>query len=348
MAKPRAEDRVGRRLKFRDLQVFFAVVGAGSMAEAARQMGLTQPAVSEVVAQLEHLFAARLFDRTTRGVEATIFGRALLGRAQAALDEIKQGVRDIAFLTDPTVGEVRIGCSQRLSAAIMPQIVERFLQTYPRVALHIDEVLPLTRELSGLRDRKYDLLMGRGDAESPFGDDVNIEILFDDRAIVATARGSKWARRRNIDLAELVDERWILTASDNFRSPGYMGVAEAFRQRGLPMPKSLLITSSAPIATYLFNKGPFFTATSKFAAESLGLDVLPIDLWPESWPAIIITLKNRTLSPVVERFIACAHDVVKSIASRDRRAHRLSLGHHPQARHGRLGGRQGRGGALRG
>ena len=204
MTNSRAEDRVSKRLKFRDLRVFFAVVASGSMAEAARQLNLTQPAVSEIIAQLELLFAARLFDRTTRGVEVTIFGRALLGRAHAALDEMKQGVRDIEFLTDPTRGEVRVGCAQRLSAAIMPQIVERFSQRYPRVVLHIDELAPLTRDLSGLRDRKYDLLMGRPNKplERVFGDDVNLEILFEDRFIVASAKDARWAKRRKIDLAD--------------------------------------------------------------------------------------------------------------------------------------------------
>src|ERR1700744_6653681 len=104
MPNSRAEDRVSNRLKFRDLRVFFAVVASGSMAEAARQWNLTQPAVSEIIAQLEQLFAARLFDRTTRGVEATIFGRALLARAHTALHEGQQGVTDIEFLADPTRG----------------------------------------------------------------------------------------------------------------------------------------------------------------------------------------------------------------------------------------------------
>jgi DNA-binding transcriptional LysR family regulator len=254
MAKICGEVEVGRRLKFRDLRMFFAVVESGSMAKAARQLGLTQPAVSEVIAQLEELFGARLFDRNTRGVEPTIYGRALLTRAQAALDEMKQGVRDIAFLTDPTSGEVRIGCAQRLSAAIMPQIVERFSRTHPRVVLHIDELPPLTRELSGLRDRKYDLLMGRPPkplAQDPFGDDVNLEILFDDRFIVATAKESRWARRRKIDLAELIDARWILTAPDTL---GYTGVAEAFRLRDLSMPKVAVITSSVVVASHLLAK----------------------------------------------------------------------------------------------
>ena len=313
MTKIRGEIEVGRRLKFRDLQVFFAVIESGSMAEAGRQLGLTQPAISEVIAQLELLFAARLFDRDTRGVEPTIYGRALLKRAQAALDEVKQGVRDIAFLTDPTRGEVWIGCAQRLSAAIMPQIVERFSQTYPRIVLHIDELAPLTDDLSGLRDRKYDLMIGRPTKpleQGPFGDDVNIEILFDDQIIVATGKESRWAKRRKIDnLAALIDARWILT------SGAVETVAQASRLRGLSMPKVTLITSSAVVASHLLARTDSVTVTSQFAAEIAGLKVLPIDLGLGSWPALIITLKNRTLNPVAERFIACVREVVNLIAS---------------------------------
>jgi DNA-binding transcriptional LysR family regulator len=103
MAKPVApEHRVGRRLRFRDLQVFFAVVQSGSMARAAQQLGLTQPAVSDIVAALEDMFGVRLFDRNSRGVELTIYGHALLRRGNAAFDELKQGIRDIEFLSDPT------------------------------------------------------------------------------------------------------------------------------------------------------------------------------------------------------------------------------------------------------
>src|ERR1700704_5039550 len=86
MSKIGSEEHVGRRLRFRDLQVFFAVVQSGSMAKAAAQLGLTQPAVSDIVAGLEHMFAVRLFDRNPKGVELTIYGRALLARGRAAFD----------------------------------------------------------------------------------------------------------------------------------------------------------------------------------------------------------------------------------------------------------------------
>jgi DNA-binding transcriptional LysR family regulator len=321
MTSNRTEDRVGMRLKFRDLQVFFTVVASGSMAEAARQLNLTQPAVSEIIAQLEHLFAARLFDRTTRGVEATIFGRALLARAHAALDEMRQGVRDIEFLADPTRGEVRIGCAQRLSAAIMPHIVERFVHRYPRVVLHIDELAP-TRDLHGLRglrERKYDLLMGRSNKpteEEYFGDDVNREILFDDRFIVASAKNSSWARFRRIDLADLTEASWVLAAPDTL---GYIGVARAFGGRGLAMPEVTVITSSVAVANHLLARNQAVTVTSKFAAETTGLHVLPIDLGLGPRPALVLTLRNRTLNPVAERFIACAREVIKSMSNRRNR-----------------------------
>src|ERR1700682_1109955 len=92
------ESQIGRRLRLRDLHVFFTVVQHGSMAKAAAQLGVSQPAVSEVIADLEHALGVRLLDRTTHGAEPTEFGRALLKRSIAAFDELRQGIKDIEFL----------------------------------------------------------------------------------------------------------------------------------------------------------------------------------------------------------------------------------------------------------
>src|SRR5687768_4522398 len=104
MSELRAEDRIGRRLRFRDLQVFLAVAQTRSMAKAATQLGVTQPSVSEIIAGIEQMFAVRLFDRGPRGVELTTSGGALLKHCVAVFDELKQSVRDIEFLADPTMG----------------------------------------------------------------------------------------------------------------------------------------------------------------------------------------------------------------------------------------------------
>ena len=75
------DGHIGRRLRLRDLRVFFIVVECGSMAKAAAQLRVSQPAVSQVIGDLEHAVGITLLDRTSRGVEPTIYGRALLARA---------------------------------------------------------------------------------------------------------------------------------------------------------------------------------------------------------------------------------------------------------------------------
>src|SRR5262245_44489035 len=75
------ESQIGRRLKLRDLHVFSTVVQRGSMAKAARQLGVSHPAVSEVIADLESALGVKLFDRSAQGVEPTIYGDALLKRS---------------------------------------------------------------------------------------------------------------------------------------------------------------------------------------------------------------------------------------------------------------------------
>jgi DNA-binding transcriptional LysR family regulator len=96
------ESQIGRRLKLRDLHVFSTVVQRGSMAKAARHLGVSHPAVSEVIADLEHALGVRLLDRSAQGIEPTIYGGALLKRSVAVFDELKQTIRDIEFLRPST------------------------------------------------------------------------------------------------------------------------------------------------------------------------------------------------------------------------------------------------------
>ena len=100
MANMQWADRIGRRLKLRDLHVLFAVIQSGSMAKAARHLAVSQPVVSAAIAGLEQTLGVRLLDRSRRGVEPTIYGRALLNHGLAAFDALRQGVKEIEFLAD--------------------------------------------------------------------------------------------------------------------------------------------------------------------------------------------------------------------------------------------------------
>src|SRR5882757_8644664 len=101
-------DRIGRRMKLQDLHILMSVVQAGSMGKAAERLNSTQPAISRSIAELEHALGVRLLDRHRQGVEPTEYGRALLDCGVAVFDDLRQGVKNIAFLADPAAGELRI------------------------------------------------------------------------------------------------------------------------------------------------------------------------------------------------------------------------------------------------
>jgi len=305
------ESRIGRRLKLRDLHVYFAVVQCGSMAKAAAQLGVSQPTVSEVIADLEHTFGVRLLDRRPHGVAPTMYGNALLKRGTAAFDELKQSARDIEYLADPTVGELTIGCAESIAAAFLPTVIERFGQQYPRVVVHVDDVPSPSLEV--LRDRKHDLILARIVGSPNDAEDFNVEILFDDQLVVAVDARSRWASRRKVDLADLIDEPWVLTPPHTW---GYARVMEAFKALGLDLPKVSLLTLSVHLRAHLLTGGRFITAFPKSIANWYALKVLPIDLPVRPWPVVMVSLKNRTLSPVVERFIECTREVTKSTTGR--------------------------------
>jgi DNA-binding transcriptional LysR family regulator len=316
------DDQLGRRLKLRDLHVFFTVAMAGSMAKAATQLAVAQPTVSEVITELEHTFGVRLFDRNSRGVEPTAYGRALLRRAIAVFDELKQTTRDIAYLADPTSGELKIACPESIAAAILPAITHRIAEQHPNIVLNIDSG-NTSAMLEKLRGRSLDLVLARTVARLPVDaiEDLNVELLYEDELVLAVGAASPHARRAKIDLADLVNEHWILTERDSWN---YEVVAEAFAARGLDMPRIGLKTLSVHVRTNMLATGRFITALPRSVlqlyAERFSLKVLPVSLRGRPWPVHLVTLKNRTLSPVVERFIACAREIARPLARAERRA----------------------------
>ena len=311
------ERQIGRRLRLRDLYVFFTVVRKGSMARAAAELGVSTPAVSEIIADLEHALGVRLLDRSPRGVVATIYGEALLRRGEAAFDELSQGVRDIEFLADPASGEIRIASTDAVAITTLPHIIEHFARRHPRVVLHVDTMPSPAVGLPGLRDRRYDLVLTRSrpPSDDHSAEDLNSEVLFNDSVVIAAGSRSRWASRRKIDLAELTDEPWILPPPGTWT---YTRMAEAFQERGLDLPKASLVTIAWPLVAHFLSNGRFITVCARSLVPRYSLKELPVDLPIRPWPVMVVTLKNRTLSPVVGRFIDSAREVAKSISTRTR------------------------------
>jgi DNA-binding transcriptional LysR family regulator len=307
-------DRIGRRLKLRDLHILLAVVQRGSMAKAAAELAISQPAVSKAIADMEYTLGLRLLDRTRRGIEPTTYGRVLIKRGTTIFDELKQAAQELDFLADPTVGELRIGSSESMAAGLLPAIINRFSRQYPRVVLTVAQAVFATMQYRELRERSVDLLLGR--IFAPFAeDDLESEVLFDDQLVVVSGRQSRWARVRRLKLADLRHEQWILPPPESL--PG-LSIAEVFRASASEIPAAPLTTLSIHLSLQLVAAGRFVAmlprSILRFRGNDQLLKVLPIELPTQPRPVAIMSLKQRTLSPVAQRFIDCARTVAKPMA----------------------------------
>jgi DNA-binding transcriptional LysR family regulator len=308
------DERVMRRLKLRELRILMTVAQAGSMGKGAAQLALSQPAVSKAIAEMEHTLGVAVLDRTPQGVEPTLYGRALLKWSSAVFDDLRQGVREIEFLADPTAGEVRVGSHEVMSADFLPAVIDRLSRKHPRLVFTVRQAATIPLLYGDLRERRVDFIFGR--MMSPIEhEDLNAEVLLADPLVIVAGSRSKWVRRRSIDLTELVDEPWCLPPDD---LPIVPYVVEAFRSRGLKPPR-IAVRSNSPHLHYgMVRTGRFLavapSSTVQLSGARLGLKPLPMRFAIQPGPIGIVTLRNRTISPVAERFIDCAREFVKLLA----------------------------------
>jgi DNA-binding transcriptional LysR family regulator len=308
-------DRIGRRLKLRDLHILLAVAEAGSMSRAADRLAISHPVVSKTIADLEHAIGVRLLDRTPQGTEPTAYGRALLGCGTVVFDELRRGMQEIAFLSDPTSGELRIGSAAPYVEGPVSAVIGRLADRYPRIRFRVTEMDAVS--LCGLlRDRKLDLVLGRV-LSAVFGEDLSSEFLFDDCMHVVAGAKSPWSSRRRIELAELSGEPWLMPESDNI---AMALISEGFRSAGLTPPAPQVVSNSMALRTRLVETGRFIAilpdSTLRFGVGQLQIKILPVRLRLEAPPAVAISLKNRTPNPIAKLFIdelrECAKPVMKT------------------------------------
>ena len=170
-------------------------------------------------------------------------------------------------------------------------------------------------QLHELRQRRVDVILGRV-LDSEADDDLHTEFLFHDPVRVVAGEGNKWLRRRRIELAELLDEPWILTPPDSLPSSL---IREAFSGKGLDVPRPSVVSTSIHIVNRLLPNGPYLTpipeSVLRFGPMGAKIRALRVDFPCQPRPTAIITLKNRTLNPVADLFIQAARAVAKPLAN---------------------------------
>jgi DNA-binding transcriptional LysR family regulator len=165
-----------------------------------------------------------------------------------------------------------------------------------------------------LEERNVDILFSR--ILSPIvKNHLDVEILHEDRPVIAASADSPWSRRRRVSLAELVNEPWTLPSPGSFF--GSM-IADAFRTAGFDLPRTTVINDTGVARLALVAKGRFltivFNSALRFVRGDSLIKALPVELLMTQRPVSIITLKNRALTPVAQLFIDCAREVAKPLA----------------------------------
>jgi DNA-binding transcriptional LysR family regulator len=288
-------------------------VERGNMARAAEALAISRPVVSRTIADLEESLGVRLLDRNPQGIEPTLYGRALLKRSIAVFDELRQGVKDIEFLSDPNSGKVCIGCTEPMAAGFVAAVIDRLSRQYQQFEFQLELCTTPAQQFHVLRERKCDLIISRRwtQAAEP---DMEVENLFDDQVCIVAGEGSKWIGRRRVELADLLDEHWLLAPVDN--EPG-SPVFEIFRAIGSGVPRARVSSYSLNVRNSLLATGRFLAivpiSVLRFGVGHLLLKVLPCDLPPLIQPVAITTRKDRTLSPAVNLLIECAREVANGL-----------------------------------
>jgi DNA-binding transcriptional LysR family regulator len=301
-------DRIGRRVRLRDLHIVLAVAERGSMAKASTHLAISHPVVSKTISDLERTLGVQLFDRNTKGVELTAYGRVLLKCGVTVFDEMRQGLKQIEFLTKPNSGDLGIGFTEIAVAGILPGITDRFLKKYPAVNLRMVLTDTASLQFNELRDRKIELQIGRMPKSFP-DDELMAEPLFDEPFLAVAGARSAWARRPKLKFTALADAPWVLPPYDSI--PGAL-IQQIFHAAGVQPPRPSVATLSIELTSKLISEGRYVgllpRSVVRFSGKRAGLKTLPVRFDNPQIAVGLVKVRNRSLSPLAELFIKCAKE----------------------------------------
>ena len=231
-------------------------------------------------------------------------------------DEMRKGLQQIEFIKQPDAGDLRIGSSIVVDAGLLPAILDRFAQDFPRAVLHVMHEDIATQQYDNLRNRNVELVLGRLPAAMTEPDLV-AEPLFDEPLVVVAGVESPWARRRNLTLADLVEAPWVLAQPGSLARSLQDGV---FRNSGLEPRSASVLTVSLHLYMRVIETGRWVglvpASVMRFGGQHMRLKALPVKIVSPPAPVGFVTVKDRSLTPLAERFIDCTRKVAGSDTGR--------------------------------
>lgn len=290
-------------MKLTNLRALVAAIDEGSLRAAARRLGVSQPALTKMIRELERELATTLLVRSTTGVLATAQGMVLYERAVAADRELAQAVEQIQQLGGRMSGSLSIGAVPLAVMLLVPETLRTFGQEFPDIQLRISEELYIA-QLTRLRKGEVDIALGPLPEHLPPGE-FAVEPLMPIRMLIVVRKGNPLARARR--LAELAQAPWVYTGAH--AESGY--ARTLFEMHGLPPPPAgALVNSTLGLLSIIASGNcvgllPEQIAHHPFAAQHL--QVVAVVEGPLQLQLAALARADAVLKPAVRHFLAHLH-----------------------------------------
>ena len=283
------------------------------LARAAAAAGLTQPAASKLLRQIEETLDVKLFDRHARGVAPTRYGEILVRHARSALSEIGLAREELAALKAGRTGKAAVGAIVEPGASLIPTAIETLKQRYPGTLVRV--------EIDASRGLVQRLLQGHLDmvVARLFDAEVAEELAYEPlaldepHAVIASAR-HPLAGRAHLRLEDLIEHPWIVPPPGSLMRDK---LAAMFLHEGLPQPSDIVETSSLPLITALLERGRMIVALPEVSVASYCkagiLKVLMADVPLGIGGFGLITRRNRELSPGARLMLSTLREVADKL-----------------------------------
>lgn len=304
-----------RGIKTAHLRLLAALASSGQVGAAAEAVGITQPAASRLLAEVERMAGAALYLRTGRGVALTAEGTALATRAARMLLELELAERELAEMAGGTGGQVRIGAvtGPAMDRVLPALVVAR--EALPRIQIEVvvatSDVL-CTQLLAGRLDFALARLPDAGEAAR-----LRFEYIASEPLCLMARAAHPLMARRPLDPGALMEFEWVMPAPEAILTRSVLARLRALR---LPEPPLRVATSSFLFTLAMLRRSdaiaPLATAVASLFAgpDGAAFAVLPVDLGIKVAPFGLLTREGPGLTPAAER----VRDLVLAAAPSDR------------------------------
>ncbi|WP_157264040.1 LysR family transcriptional regulator [Azohydromonas aeria] len=287
-------------MKLQSLRALLAAVETGSLRNAARRLGVSQPALTKAIRELEIELGAPLLLRSNTGVITTAQGRVLVERSRTVERELAAAVDQIRQLSGEMVGSLHVAAVPLALMLLVPEALRTFSASYPGIRLRIDEELYMA-QLTRLRAGEVEVCVGPVPAGLPAGELV-IEPLMPIQMVVVAGKSSPHARAKS--LAELAEARWVFTGTS--ANAGY--ARHLFAEHGLPVPPASAVVNSTLGLVALISGGEFVgLMPQQIASHPMAaayMRVVPVKEGSLRAEMAAMTRPESALVPAVRHFIA--------------------------------------------